>query len=86
MKFTDDETCSSAIHDIDYYEENDTESFQPVLVLETLHTHNTEEAVIHNPVSGDIREHDISNHESVENVTMVDEGSESISVSDELTA
>lgn len=85
MKFTDDETCSSTIHDIDYYEENDTESFQPVLALETLYTHNTEEAVTHDPETEDIREHDISNHESVENVTMVDEGSESISVSDECT-
>jgi hypothetical protein len=81
MKSTDDETCSSAIHDIDYYEENDTESFRPVLALETLYTHKTEEAVIHNPVSGDIREHDTPNHESVENVTMVDDDS----VSDEFT-
>ena len=72
-------------HDIDYYEENDTESFQPVLALETLYTHKTEEAVIHNPVSGDIREHDTPNHESVENVTIVDEDSVSISVSDEFT-
>ena len=102
----DNEKCSNITHDIDYYEENDTESFQPVLALETLYTqcplqaklatdtvtqdyqakpvrlglHKTEEAVIHNPVSGDIREHDTPNHESVENVTIVDEDSVSSSI------